>query len=492
MTRNQARDQTKEQTKDQSKLGRWAAGGLVLAALGCSFTAKTQPSGSSLDAGPGSLADAEIAARDGLGVDGLIMADVFPFGGGADATCAMQSAVAEKLPLDLFVMMDSSGSMTELTATGVSKWDAVRSAMTAFFSDPQSTGIGVALQYFPQIRASVPADCLTDPECGTFGPCTRIRTCVGAASLSPCNVDADCARGQTCALLGTCAVSLDLCAPAGQLCGPGEACEAFAGFCPGRDICDIPPYATPAVAVAPLPGAAAGLIASLAGHEPDGATPTAPALSGAIQAAEARARANPGRKVAVVLVTDGFPSECTPLDIPGIAALAAAAAAGTPAAAGGAATPAIPTFVIGVFAAPDMTAATTNLDALATGGGTAPAVVISTGQDVAAALGTALNQIRSSATACEYKIPAPTTGAIDFGKVNVELTGSSGAITMVGHVPARAGCDPTRGGWYYDVDPSTGGKPSSIVTCDATCAAFRADTGARVSIVLGCQTYVVL
>jgi hypothetical protein len=405
-----------------------------------------------------------------------------------DAACATQSASAQRLPLDLYVMMDTSGSMTDPTASGVTKWDAVRAALTAFFKDPSSSGIGIGLQYFPQEQPNVPAICNTDAECGAaYGPCFRLRTCTGA-TFAACTTNADCPRGQTCELVGLCALNGDLCAPAGAICSNlGGACTAIDGYCAGRDICAIPPYATPAVPMAPLPGAAAGLIASLGTHEPDGLTPTAPALSGAIQYARQRAMTNRGRKVAVILVTDGFPSECMPSDIPGVAGVAAMGVAGNPS---------IATFVIGVFAPADAAMATMNLNALAVGGGTGQAVVISTQQDVTVMLQTALNQIRTQAVACQYLIPPPSGGAIDFNKVNVQVTSGAGATAnlpaTVGYVKTKAGCDPVRGGWYYDVDPASGGTPTSIFACDASCTAFRADLTIQVDIVLGCQTVMVL
>jgi hypothetical protein len=243
---------------------------------------------------------------------------------------------------------------------------------------------------------------------------------------------------------------------------------------------DTAAIAAPAVAFATLPGAAAGLNASLTARKPDGRTPTGPALSGALQAARTRAAAAPDHKVAVVLVTDGLPTECSPLDIPAIAALASAGAAGTPA---------IPTFVIGVFGPDEAATAGPNLDALAAAGGTGRAVIIDTSQDVTKALQTALNGIRTTAVACTFKIPPATTGAIDYRKVNVQVTGAGGAMSTVGYVAGKASCDPTRGGWYYDVDPATGQTPTTIIACDATCTALAA--AVRVDIVLGCQTIVI-
>jgi hypothetical protein len=388
------------------------------------------------------------------------------------------------LPLDLYVMVDSSGSMTELTAAGTTKWDALRGAMTTFLNDPQSAGLGIGLQYFPLLQPNVPVDCSADSACGKFGPCTRFRTCYGPATTTvvSCATNTDCKAGETCALLGECPLSTGYCAPTGVPCLFGDLCTAVPGFCEARDRCDVPSYATPAVPIATLPGAAAALISSLGAHQPDGRTPTGPALAGALDAARRHAVAHPDHKLAVVLVTDGLPTECTPLDVPAIAAVAAAGATGSPP---------VPTFVIGVFGADDAALAAPNLDALAAGGGTGKAVVINTNQDVNQVLQAALAQIRTTAVACEYRIPPPTAGAIDFGKVNVQLTDATGAVTTVGYVNGKAGCSPTRGGWYYDVDPASGQPPQSIVTCDATCAQFRATASARVDVVLGCQTIII-
>ena len=52
----------------------------------------------------------------------------------------------------------------------------------------------------------------------------------------------------------------------------------------------------------------------------------------------------------------------------------------------------------------------------------------------------------------------------------------------------RASCSTTQGGWYYDVDPSTGATPQTISICDTTCAQMKADPTGRVDILLGCKT----
>jgi hypothetical protein len=110
---------------------------------------------------------------------------------------------------------------------------------------------------------------------------------------------------------------------------------------------------------------------------------------------------------------------------------------------------------------------------------------------VSSELQTALAQIRTKAFACEYKIPAPMGGAIDFNKVNVQFTSGAGAASTVGYARTQSGCHATRGGWYYDADPAGGTAPTAILVCPATCQQLQADTAGRVDIVLGCQTIVV-
>jgi hypothetical protein len=461
---------------------------LLSSAVACTFTAHVA---APRDGGAGTGKD---AGTIGVGAGNGDGAPAGVIGGGplGDAACAAHSQVAQRLPLDLYMMMDSSGSMTELTATGVSKWDAVRSAMTSFLQDPQSAGLGVGLQYFPLLRANVPDACSSDAMCNGQGPCNIARACNSQTNAVACNTNADCPTGITCELVGGC---LDpggnpiTCLPArpGFVCNndPADPCLPIGGYCANRDICTAASYATPAVEVAPLPGAAAALLASLNAHTPDGLTPTSGALSGAITHAQALARANPTHRVAVVLATDGLPSECTPVDIPSISAIASTAAAGTPA---------ISTFVIGVFSQAEAPQAQPNLDALAAAGGTQRAFVISTNQNVATGFVSALNAIRTTGLSCQYAIPAPPPdgGTLDFLSVNVEFTSGAGQTVTIGNVPNQAGCSATKGGWYYDVDPRTGATPHTISICEPTCTQLRADTAGRVDILLGCQTEVIV
>jgi hypothetical protein len=81
----------------------------------------------------------------------------------------------------------------------------------------------------------------------------------------------------------------------------------------------------------------------------------------------------------------------------------------------------------------------------------------------------------------------PSMGTPDFFEINVRWTSAAGAETAVPYVESSADCDPTVGGWYYNVDPAEGGTPTTIEMCAASCSALKSGSG-RVDILLGCET----
>jgi len=408
-----------------------------------------------------------------------------------DAACASRSQQAERVQLDLYLMLDSSGSMDDFTASGQTKWVAVQAALTSFLQNPQSAGLGVGLQYFPLLQPNVPDTCAANAACNG-GTCALERACNSPTNPLACTTNAQCPAGIACVRVGLCLGPTGdaiVCFPAlpGYICNndPNNPCLPLPGYCSNRDVCGPAEYATPAVEIAPLPAAAPALVASLRQRVPDGLTPTGGALSGAITHAQAWGRANPTHRVAVVLATDGFPTECTPVDVPGVAALASTAAAGTPS---------ISTFVIGVFAPAEQADARVNLDAIASAGGTGTAFLIDTSQNVTQGFVTALNAIRTMALSCEYQVPVPPAdgGVPDYFAVNVQFTSGAGQTVTIGNVRDRASCSPTKGGWYYDADPGTGARPSTINICPTACAALQADPVGRVDILLGCTTVAIV
>ena len=80
--------------------------------------------------------------------------------------CAATSVKAEPAPLDMFIMLDNSGSMgadCNIGQATVSKWCYSINALSQFFQSAPA-GTGVALQYFPKCWKST-AECTTGASC---------------------------------------------------------------------------------------------------------------------------------------------------------------------------------------------------------------------------------------------------------------------------------------------------------------------------------------
>lgn len=394
-------------------------------------------------------------------------------------TCAGEVTQGERKPLDMYIMMDLSGSMDVEAAAGVTKWSAVRQAMSGFIQDSASEGIGVGIQYFPLLTAGGAWECRTNSDCGTAGPCL-IKACQPfLGGLDFCTSNLNCGLGQQCQPIGRCSGDDSyVCGPVGGSCDTLGSCDAADSICNEPDSCLVGDYQAPDVEIAQLPGNATPLVTSLNAQSPRGNTPTGPALQGAIQHAQEWANGNAGHSVITVLVTDGTPTACNPTDINQIAALASAALGGSPS---------VQTFVIGVFENGD-TQGQSNANAIANAGGTGTAFVVdAASSSLGSQFAQALEDIRGTALSCEYSIPMPSEGTLDYDKVNVEFKDGSNTVT-VPYVGDVGSCDSTLGGWYYDVDPAGGGTPSTIVMCPVTCDQFTAASGAAsVDVRLGCK-----
>jgi hypothetical protein len=247
-----------------------SAGLLTLAPAACSATAgddQNDASGSGSDGSDGNL---------GFSDDDI---------DSAVDSCAAETYAGEVVDLDMFVMLDRSGSMQD-----GNKWPSVVGALNEFVSAPESSGIGVGLGYFPTPPSGpIPRNCA---DCGNYGPCLPV--------VNQC---------------------------AGSITGISDSCDAV-------------DYAAPALGIAPLPATAAAFQSALAGQGPDGAsTPSQPALEGAAQYATQWAKAHPAHLTFIVFATDGEPTNCSNNSVQGTAAAAAEA---------GASSPAVRTFVIGV------------------------------------------------------------------------------------------------------------------------------------------------
>ena len=408
----------------------------------------------------------------------------------SNQTCAEEAHRAEIVPLDLMLLVDASASMTEAAGQG-SKWQAAQNALSAFVRDPGSAGLGVGLQFYPGGKERT---CMNDMDCGAMSTgsfyCKPRQACLGPGGLigaPSCGGPNSprCPAGTTCTNIGRCATSGTDCDNIGQPCPAGGGmCQAGERSC--RDtlpfnFCDEGGYTVPAVPIAGLPGNDVHLVRAVLNKTPIGSTPMGAAVRGVLTQLRAHLAAHPGRKVALVLVGDGLPGGCAMGDIPSIATNLNAAMTGQPS---------IPTYVIGVFAPDDAAASQIQMDRLAMAGGTTRSILLTSTPDLTQRLQQALAQIRGAAIACEFTIPSPQMGAIDFTRVNVRYTGATGPVD-VPYVEAVDRCDPTRGGWYYDVPPGRG-TPSRILVCESSCRSFKMDASAKVDLLFGCATRVII
>lgn len=246
----------------------------------------------------------------------------------------------------------------------------------------------------------------------------------------------------------------------------------FFGRTGGRDDaldCDVDYYAEPQVAIGPVGEVSEDLIAAIEEQIPSGLTPTLPALQGAHRYAQQYAVDNPERVVSVVLVTDGYPTQCTQVvsvsDLVDVAEEARTTA------------PYVRTFVIGLAAAG-------NLNSIARAGGTNGAYLVDEG-DTTASFRQALENITNSPVPCTFEIPEPPSQneVIDPERVQVVYSPASGAAEEIPRLPSSAACGDARatnGGWYYNDNAN----PTSIQVCACTCSRFGAG---QVDIRIGCE-----
>jgi hypothetical protein len=405
-------------------------------------------------------------------------------------TCATEVHRAEKVPLDLLLLVDTSDSMNELSGTQ-SKWQLTRQALRTFVDDPGSQGLGVGLLFFPAATPPSQIPCQQDLQCvgvsgSVFRACRKQGWCFAPGLpvltnrpcapglISPFN----CPAGMQCRPQGRCPQGGADCTE-GAPCEGGGVCQVKPGTCAVMGGgCDQSQYDQLTVPIEPLPGQAAAVATALMRREPDGLTPMAAASEAALLKLAARATSQPGRRAALVLATDGLPTGCG--DRESVDAVVARLQQAR------AAAPGIPTYVVGVFAMDDVAEARPALERFAVAGGTRTPFILTTGDDLAQRLLEALKEIRGQAVACEYTIPAPQAGTIDFTKVNVR-TDSQGQAQDLGNVASADRCT-DRGGWYYDPPPGMGNMPARLVLCPSTCAKLRGDPAARVDLLFGCAT----
>jgi hypothetical protein len=308
-------------------------------------------------------------------------------GSGVNPTCASSTSKADKVPLDLYVMLDQSSSMDEPVSGGGDKWDSVAAALNTFVQQPGLDGMSMGIQYFAVETAG--------NSCPLF-----------------CDANTPCGAG-----CGTCFIAF------------------CSGATPPGDSCAADDYAKPEVEIAPLPAIGPQISTSIGKHGPTTGTPTSAALQGAINHAKDWGKTHAGDAVVAVLATDGEPSGCDD-NLNDIDMIAASGLTGTPK---------VLTFVIGVGSS------LSNLNGIAAAGGTQKAFLVDTGGNTNQQFLDAMNAIRHAALGCTYGIPLPVDGAPDYSSVNVVYTpGGGGSPITIPYVMDKASCPASGNAWYYD------------------------------------------
>jgi hypothetical protein len=310
-------------------------------------------------------------------------------GGNSDASggaCAADTYPGELVPLDLYVMLDKSSSMTD-----GGKWASVTTALKDFAKADDSHGIGVGLQYFPVPPSyPIPVQCngqINDPACGLYGPCI----------------------------------------PGFNICG-GSA---------SNDSCDPIDYDEAKLTIAELPAAEPAFAAELNAASANGdSTPSQPAMEGAVVYATAWAQANPSHLTFIVFATDGEPTNCSINSIQGTADAAQQAANGNPS---------VKTFVIGVGSELGSlnqiaSAGGTSQAYLVDTGPNATQQFIEALNEIRA-LGLCKFQI---------PVPEEGTPDFGKVNVSLVDPNDPDNYQVVKQVDNQSSCDPVEGGWYYD------------------------------------------
>ena len=234
--------------------------------------------------------------------------------------------------------------------------------------------------------------------------------------------------------------------------------------------CNTANYSKAAVDIGDLATTGPELAAAMSDVLPGGLTPTGPALTGALDYASTWASDHVGRATAVVLVSDGYPTQCQTRSVTDLATIAKNAHL---------AKPYVRTYVIGL-------GGDVNLDAISVSGGTHQAFKVDEG-DISASFVNALLNVANTKLACEYALPAPATGGqkLDLSEVSVTYTPAGDVATE--EIPSISGsgscANSPNGGWFYD----DAANPTSIQVCPCTCSRFEAG---RVDIRVGCKPIV--
>jgi hypothetical protein len=399
--------------------------------------------------------------------------------------CAEEVKSANLVPVDLLLLLDASGSMAE-KAGARSRWELARDALAAFVKDDRSAGLGVGLQLFPLHTRTCNDDgtCfLPSPGgCRIFSACLAPGAALASGTVCGAPGDPACPAGTTCTQLGRCSASGGDCVGLGQPCPSGlanDTCGARPRQCrlgpSARGSCTTADYQAPTVPILELPAGAPRLVGAMETRLPIGATQLGVALQGAMAHLRGRVQASPGRRPVLVIVSDGLPQGCVVSNDVAPELQAASSAV-----------PPISTYMVGVFGENEPPEVRATVERFAMAGGTGAPIIVTPNEQLTEKFLAALEQIRGAAVPCEVAIPPPTSGQIDFAKVNVRVNRTAGPTDLL-YVASRDRCEATPDGWYYDVPPATG-APTRVHLCPGVCDRLKADARASIEVRFGCRS----
>lgn len=214
------------------------------------------------------------------------------------------------------------------------------------------------------------------------------------------------------------------------------------------------------------------LVAAFNAQHPGGGTPMSAALDGATEWCVNNQESNQGTELSVVvLLSDGAPTQCNQ-NTKGLTNIARKAYEDA----------GVLTFAVGLQGSNEHL-----MNSIAQAGQTEKGYFIGNGNTQEELLA-ALKDIQKNVT-CAFAMPQTEDedDIIDPTQVNVTHTRSgSSEPTVLSQMRDEADCGQSGDGWYYD-DPVA---PKVIKLCPATCAEVQNDPGAKIEIVVGCETIV--
>jgi hypothetical protein len=148
------------------RLLRWVLGSAAALAYAHSVACSSDDAGSTVGsgntsgrAGSGTGGSSSGGSAGNISTTGGASGSTGSGGGLGDAeACAGEEHTATQAPVDLFIMLDQSTSMTDPVQGGGNIWAHVTNAIKSFVNSPEADGIGVGIGYFG-IGIAEPAVC---------------------------------------------------------------------------------------------------------------------------------------------------------------------------------------------------------------------------------------------------------------------------------------------------------------------------------------------